>query len=46
MNQLHSIISYRDINLSAHRLLLLPVIRSSIEYVVRFGKVTRDRITL
>ena len=32
VNQLHSIISTRDINLSAHRLLLLSVIRPSIEY--------------
>ena len=32
VNQLHSIISNRDINLSARRLLLLSVIRSSIEY--------------
>ena len=32
VNQLHSIISNRDINLSARRLLLLYVIRHSIEY--------------
>ena len=32
VNQLHSIISNRDINLSARRLLLLSVIRPSIEY--------------
>ena len=32
VNQLHSIISNRDINLSAPRLLLLFVIRPSIEY--------------
>ena len=32
VNQLHSIISNRDINLSARRLLLLCVIRPSIEY--------------
>ena len=32
VNQLHSIISNRDINLSAHRLLLLSVIRPSTEY--------------
>ena len=31
VNQLHSIISNRDINLNAHRLLLLSVIRPSIE---------------
>ena len=31
VNQLHSVISNRDINLSAHRLLLLSVIRPSIE---------------
>ena len=32
VNQLHSIISYRNINLSAQRLLLLSVLRPSIEY--------------
>ena len=32
VNQLHSIISNRDIDLSARRLLLLSVIRPSIEY--------------
>ena len=32
VNQLHSIISNKDINLSAHRLFLLSVIRPSIEY--------------
>ena len=32
VNQLHSIISNRDINLSARKLLLLSVIRPSIEY--------------
>ena len=32
LNQLHKDISNRNINLSAHRLLLLPVIRPSIEY--------------
>ena len=32
VNQLHSVISNRDINLSAYRLLLLSVIRPSIEY--------------
>ena len=32
VNQLHSIISNRAINLSARRLLLLSVIRPSIEY--------------
>ena len=32
VNQLHSIISYRNINLSAPRLLLLSVLRPSIEY--------------
>ena len=32
LNKLHSIISNRDINLSARRLLLLSVIRPSIEY--------------
>ena len=32
INQLHSVISNQDINLTAHRLLLLSVIRPSIEY--------------
>ena len=32
MNQLHSVISNQDINLTARRLLLLSVIRPSIEY--------------
>ena len=32
VNQLHSVISNRDINLSARRLLLLSVIRPSMEY--------------
>ena len=32
VNQLHSVISNRDVNLSASRLLLLSVIRPSIEY--------------
>ena len=32
VNQLHSVISNRDINLSARRLLLLAVIRPTLEY--------------
>ena len=32
VNQLHKVISNRKVNLSAHRLLLLSVIRPSIEY--------------
>ena len=32
VNQLHNVISNRNINLSARRLLLLSVIRPSIEY--------------
>ena len=32
VNQLHSIISNRNVNLSARRLLLLSVLRPSIEY--------------
>ena len=32
VNQLHKVISNRNVNLSAHRLLLLSVIRPSIEY--------------
>ena len=32
LNQLHSVLSNRDINLCAHRLLLLSVVRPSIEY--------------
>ena len=48
VNQLHSIISIRDINLSACRLLLLSVIRPSIEYGGgggggKYGKVIRVR---
>ena len=41
VNQLHSVISNRDINLSACRLLLLSVIRPSIEYGGKYGKVIR-----
>ena len=33
VNQLHSVIINRDINLSARRLLLLSVVRPSLEYV-------------
>ena len=32
VNQLHSVISNRDINLTARRLLLLSVVRPSLEY--------------
>ena len=32
VNQLHKVISNRNVNLSSHRLLLLSVIRPSIEY--------------
>ena len=32
VNKLHSVISNRDINLSAHRLLLLAVVRPTLEY--------------
>ena len=32
VNQIHSVISNRDINMSAHRLLLLSVVRPSLEY--------------
>ena len=38
VNQLHSVISNRDINLSARRLLLLAVVRPTLELVVRSGK--------
>ena len=41
VNQLHSVISNRDINLSARRLLLLSVIRPSMEG--KYGKVIRVR---
>ena len=42
VNQLQSVISNRYINLTAHRLLLLSVIRPSIEYMEGiFGKVIR-----
>ena len=33
VNQLHSVISNRDINMSAQRLLLFSVVRPSLEYV-------------
>ena len=32
VNKLHSVISNRDINLSAHRLLLLAVVRPTLGY--------------
>ena len=32
VNQLHSVISNRDINMSAHLLLLLSVVRPSLKY--------------
>ena len=32
VNQLHSVISNRDINLSERRLLLLAVVRTTLEY--------------
>ena len=38
VNQLHSVISNRDINLSARRLLLLSAIRPSIEYGGSMGR--------
>ena len=38
VNQLHKVISIRNINLSALRLLLLSVIRPSIDMEVRCGK--------
>ena len=41
VNQLHSVISNRDINLTAHRLLLLSVIRPSIEYGGEIWRVIR-----
>ena len=43
VSQLHSVISNRDINLRARRLLLLSVIRPSIEYGGEYGKVIRVR---
>ena len=43
VNQFHRVISNRDINLSARRLLLLSVIRPSIEYGGEYGKVIRVR---
>ena len=41
VNKLHSIISNRDINLSARRLLLLSVIRPSMEMEAKYGRVIR-----
>ena len=41
VNQLHIVISNRDINLTACRLLLLSVIRPSIEYGGEIGRVIR-----
>ena len=32
VNQLHSVISNRDVNLNAHRLFLLSVMRPSLQY--------------
>ena len=43
LNQLHSVLSNRDINLCARRLMLLSV---SIEYGVQFGMVIRIRLVL
>ena len=43
VNQLHSVISNRDINLSARRLLLLSVIRPSKSMGGKYGKVIRVR---
>ena len=39
LNQLHSVISNRSINLSARRMVLLAVVRPSLEY----GNVIRGR---
>ena len=46
VNQLHKVISNRNVNLSARRLLLLSVIRPSIEYGSECGKVIRVRQVL
>ena len=46
LNQLHSVLSNRDINLCARRLMLLSVVRPSIEYGVQFGMVIRIRLVL
>ena len=46
INQLHKVISNRNINLSGCRLLLLSVIRPSIGMEVRCGKVIRVRQVL
>ena len=43
VNQLHSVISNRDINLTTRKLLLLSVIRPSIEYGGEFGRVIRAK---
>ena len=42
-NQLHSIISNRNVNLSAQRLLLLSVLRQSIEYGSEFRKCNKSQ---
>ena len=43
VNQLHSVISNRGVNLSARRSLLLSVVRPTLEYGVKCGKVIRAR---
>ena len=46
LNQMHKFISNRNINFSACRLLLLSVIRPSVEYVSKVWKVIRIRQVL
>ena len=46
VNQFHSVLSNRDINLCACRLLLLSVVRPSIEYGSAVGIVIRIRLVL
>jgi len=43
VNQLHSIISNRNIDLSTQRLLLLSVLRPSIEYGSEVGKCNKSQ---
>ena len=46
VNQLHKAISNRNINLSAHRCLLLSVIRPSIEYGSEVWECNKSRQVL
>ena len=43
ISQVHGIISNRDIDLTARRVLLIPVVRPTLEYGSECGKVIRLR---